>query len=149
MTLTLDPSLALHNPSTEKALDQCTLETMAATKVLRLLPSSTINASGATPSRPNDINGSRWVGHLSVGTITGTTPTLTATIEQSVDGANWITLATFTQLTGASSNSVQHLFAASATDYLRPLLPYVRVSYTVGGGSPVFNNLTISLYLDN
>lgn len=124
---------------------------MAATKILRLRSGFTVNATGTLTSQPtlNDINGAKWVGYLSVGTITGTTPTLDVTIQHSADGTNWVTLCTFTQLTGASGNTAQHVFAAAATDYLRPLLPYVRVTHTAGGTLPVFNSLTVNLLLDN
>ena len=83
-----------------------------------------------------------------VGTITGTSPTLDITLQHSSDGTNWVTLRAFSQLVSGSANSTTHLFAASATDYLIPVLPYVRASYTAGGTTPSFGSVTVKLLLD-
>lgn len=67
--------------------------------------------------------------YLNVTAASGTTPTLTVTVEDSPDGQTWYTLATFTQATGVTSE---------AKRVLDPFGRYLRVSYTVGGTAPSF-----------
>ncbi len=123
---------------------------MAARKQIVLINSATVTATGNTAAVPNDIpKHNRWIAFLSVGAIAGTSPTLDLVIQQSCDGVNWVTLHSFTQLTEESADSVQQGFAAQATDYLKPLMPYLRVARTVGGSdTPTFNNVTVKLLLD-
>ncbi len=122
---------------------------MSAQKAITLINAATINStSTSTPQTlPGRCKG--WVGVVSVTTITGSSPTLDITLQHSSDGTNWVTLRAFSQLVGGSANSTAHLFAAAATDYLIPLLPYVRASYTIGGtGTPTFNSVTVKLLID-
>lgn len=60
--------------------------------------------------------------------ISGTTPTLDASLEQSADGSSWSAVAAsaITQLTAAGSRTVAAAVTAN----------YVRVTSTVGGTSP-------------
>lgn len=93
------------------------------------------------------IFGRAWVAQISCGTVTGTSPTLDVTIQQSLDGTNWSTLIAFTQIT--SSNAVELKYAASSADYAKPLLNYVRCAITVGGtDTPTFNTVTVRLLID-
>jgi alpha-D-ribose 1-methylphosphonate 5-phosphate C-P lyase len=122
---------------------------MAIQKTLTLIDAATIIATSASTAQSIAPMYKRWVGVVTVGTITGTSPTLDITLQHSSDGTNWVTLRAFTQLVSGSASTTTHLFAAAATDYLVPLLPYVRASYTIGGSnSPTFNTVTVKLMLD-
>lgn len=70
---------------------------------------------------------SRLRAQLSVTALTGTTPTLDVVIEDTLDGTNWATVATFTQKTAAGSQTVD------ATGVFSDRL---RVRWTVGGTTP-------------
>lgn len=103
----------------------------------------TTTSAGATMSMPGSSN--EWVAQINVGTVSGTNPTLDAIIQHSLDGTTWSTLVAFTQITSSSASEIK--FAAAATDYLKPLLPLVRASFTVGGtDSPTFTTTTVKLY---
>jgi hypothetical protein len=120
---------------------------MAANYALTLLNSETVTTTGASPSQLVPQGYNRWIAQVSVGTVTGSTPSLTVTFEHSYDGANWTTLIAMTAITASSAQEVK--FAAAATDYLKPLMSYVRVSYAVSGtGSPTFNTTYARLLLD-
>jgi hypothetical protein len=122
---------------------------MACQTKIPLLASSTITASGTSTAVVLPAYYNCWVGFVSVGTITGTTPTLDITIQHSSDGTNWVSLIAFAQLVSGSASTTTHKFAAAATDYLIPLLPYCRISYTIGGSAtPTFNSLAVTLLLD-
>lgn len=122
---------------------------MSCQKAITLINAQTITSSSASTAQALPARGSKgWVGVVSVGTVTGTSPTLDITLQHSSDGTNWVTLRAFTQLVSGSANSTAHLFAAAATDYLIPLLPYVRASYTAGGTTPSFGSVTVKLLLD-
>lgn len=67
-------------------------------------------------------------GVLQLTTANGaTSPTLDATIEHSFDGNNWMTAASFTQITTATTTHEAVLPAV--------LGPYVRATITLGGGT--------------
>jgi hypothetical protein len=123
---------------------------MAANKQITFHKADIITATENTSAQAVSLPGhNRWVGFIKVGTITGTSPTLDVKIQHSADGTTWVDLLTFTQLTSGSANSSEVKFASSATDYLKPLLPFVRATKTVGGSSsPTFNAVTIQLLLD-
>lgn len=113
-----------------------------------LLPATTLTVTGAGVAIATPYQVTRWALVLSVAAITGTTPTLDVTVQHSLDGTNWITLRAFTQLAVAGANSTVHLLAAAATDYLNPILPYIRASYVVAGTTPSFASVTIRLLTD-
>lgn len=108
---------------------------------LILINSTTINSSSATSSTPVPATAKTWACVLSTGAKSGTGPTLDVTVQHSADGTNWVTLIAFTQVT--ADNAYEVKFAAAATDYLKPLLPYVRTSYTLGGTTPSFAAVTV------
>lgn len=123
---------------------------MACLNTLALLAASTINSTAQSTAVAIPKDARRWVGVLSVTTITGTSPTLDITIQHSSDGVTWVTLIAFTQLVAGSANTTFHKFAAAATDYLIPLLPYCRLSYVIGGSAgPTFNGVAVSLLFDS
>lgn len=122
---------------------------MGTKKVLNLLTSASVTASADATAVALPGNFSRWVVTTSLGTVTGTSPTLDITIQHSIDGTNWITLIAVTQRTAAHASTVLHTFAAAATDYLKPLLPYVRASYTIGGtNTPTFNTVVVNFFVE-
>lgn len=122
---------------------------MSCQKAITLINAATITSTSQSTAQPLPAICKAWVGVVSVTTITGTSPTLDIVLQHSSDGTNWVTLGTFSQLVAGSANSTAHLFAAAATDYLRPLLPYVRASYTIGGTStPTFNAVTVKLMIE-
>lgn len=121
---------------------------MACQERIILINASTITSTSVSTAYAVPAKFLRWAGLISVTTITGTAPTLDVTLQHSGDGTNWVTLLAFTQLGSGSANSTAHLFAAAATDYLKPILPYVRASYVVGGSaSPTFNGVSVSFLL--
>lgn len=120
---------------------------MACQEALTLINGATITETGAGSSVSPSPRKNKWAAYLSVGEVTGTNPTLDVTIQHSVDGTNWVTLIAMTQVT--TSSAVEHKFASSATDYLKPILPYVRASYVVGGtDEPTFAAVTVKLLVD-
>lgn len=122
---------------------------MAATKQIVLINAATITSSSASAATAVALPGhNKWAAYVVVaGAVAGSSPTLDITIQHSVDDTNWVTLIAMTQLTAAASETK---FASSATDYLKPILPYVRASYTIGGtGGPSFAGVTLKLLLDN
>lgn len=72
---------------------------------------------------------SKFRAQLNVIAASGTTPTLDVVVEDTLDGTNWNTIATFTQKTAAGVQAVD--VTGLFTDQLR-------VRWTVGGTSPSF-----------
>ena len=67
---------------------------------------------------------------LAVMAVSGTSPTLDVLLQDTVDGSNWNTIATFTQATGTGTD-MQNVTA--------PFGDQVRLSWTVGGtATPTF-----------
>lgn len=85
----------------------------------------TANGSGA-PVQVGDRHTLR--ASLSVSAASGTTPSLTVTLQTSEDGATWRTLQAFAAATGASAQRL----AASGLDR------YVRASWAITGTTPSF-----------
>jgi hypothetical protein len=72
---------------------------------------------------------SKFRAQLNVTAASGTTPTLDVVVEDSFDGTNWNTVATFTQKTAA---------AVQAVDVSGQFTDQLRVRWTIGGGTPSF-----------
>ena len=66
---------------------------------------------------------------LEVTTASGTLPTLDVIVEDTVDGTNYNTIATFAQKTAAGREVIRLTTAFTNT---------LRVSYTIGGTTPSF-----------
>lgn len=66
---------------------------------------------------------------LAVTAASGTTPTLDVVIEDSLDGTNWNTIATFAQKTAAGVQTV---------DVTGLFTSQLRVRWTIGGTTPSF-----------
>lgn len=73
---------------------------------------------------------SKFRAHLAVTAASGTTPTLDVVIEDTLDGTNWNTVATFTQKTAAATQAVD-VTGVVFGDRLR-------VRWTVTGTTPSF-----------
>lgn len=88
-----------------------------------------------------------WLGVFVAGTSTGTTPTLDVSLDLQDASGNWLLQAAkITQLTSApnyaSVSAGMHI--ASTGSMLLPA--YGRITWTLGGTSPVFPTVSISLY---
>lgn len=67
---------------------------------------------------------------------TGTSPTLTFSLDVSQDGTNWFSVATTAPLTAAGN---VRLVASNVIE------PFVRLSWTVGGTTPSFGNVKTTI----
>lgn len=88
-----------------------------------------------------------WLAVYIAGTATGTTPTLDVQLDvQDADGHWFPQVAKITQLTSAPNYSSVSagLHVAGAGSVVLP--QYCRVTWTLGGTSPVFPQASISLY---
>ncbi len=65
---------------------------------------------------------------LNVSAVSGTSPTLDVTIEDSPDGTNWYTHTSFTQATATTKEAKR----------ISNFGKFVRINYTIGGTSPSF-----------
>lgn len=100
-------------------------------------PSAARTATGQTGAIPTN-TGDKVSLFLNVTAATGTTPTLTVSVEWSVDGTNFGPAETpdaFTQVTAQGAKV--KAFDAKA--------PYYRVVYTIGGTTPSFT-FTVTSY---
>jgi hypothetical protein len=66
---------------------------------------------------------------LNIVGVSGTSPALTAVVEDSVDGVNWNTLASFPQKTAVGREVIS---------VSQPFAEILRVSWTITGGSANF-----------
>lgn len=114
----------------------------------QLVSNATVNTTGYAagtqfnnPMFESDDTGGVVVAVLAkvTGTVTGTSPTLSYVIETSVNGTDWYTVATMTNLT--SSGNSQRLVATGIVE------PLIRVSRNVGGTTPVFNGVNVDVVL--
>jgi hypothetical protein len=91
------------------------------------------SAARTTSSNSGTLSGfgdwSKFRAQLAVTAASGTTPTLDVVIEDSLDGANWNTVATFTQKTAAS---------VQAVDVTGLFSDQLRVRWTIAGTTPSF-----------
>jgi hypothetical protein len=79
---------------------------------------------------------SKFRAQLNVSAASGTTPTLDVVIEDTVDGTNWNTVATFTQKTAVG---------VQAVDITGLFTDQIRVRWTIGGTTPSFT-FDVKLY---
>lgn len=116
-------------------------------------PSETITTSNATKAgtalAPNRV----YLAELRVGgAVTGTSPTLDITVQDSVTGStSWQTIATFAQVTTTMSgvtNPENTAAAARGAALVRAFRvtdarPYVHIGVTAGGTTPSFSDVTV------
>lgn len=98
--------------------------------------SGTATASGAGSPVAGFEKVSQLVAQLEVTAASGTGPTLDVVLEDSVDGTNWSTVATFAQAT-AAGRSVQRVST--------PFTNRLRARHTVGGTVPSFT-FSVKIY---
>lgn len=93
-------------------------------------------ASGTTSAVSGYGRTSMMRAQLNVTAATGTAPTLDVVLEDTIDGSNWNTIASFTQATAVTRQVI---------NVPAPFGDQVRVRYTVGGTTPSFT-FTVLVY---
>ena len=114
---------------------------------LPAVASQTLTASGASASfqTPSGDSGRQGLAYLVIaGPVSGTSPSLTVSIQGSPDGTNWATLASFAAQTAATAAGVAIRLALSQV-----LEPFVRVSYTISGTTPSFGGVSVTLFFSD
>lgn len=101
-----------------------------------LLSSAARTATGAGAEMAGFEGANKLVCQLEVTAASGVGPTLNVTLEDTVDGTNWNTVATFTQATGVT-RSVQRVST--------PFTNKLRVSYAIAGTTPSFT-FSVKIY---
>jgi len=100
-----------------------------------LLASGAKTATGASTAVGGFAAARLLVLQLNVTATSGTAPTLDVVVQDTVDGTNYNTIATFTQATGTTREVIR--LTTAFTDTLR-------VSYTIGGVTPSFTFAVIT-----
>jgi hypothetical protein len=104
-----------------------------------LLASAARTTTGASTAIPGFAAAKLLVVQLEVTAASGTLPTLDVIVEDTVDGTNYNTIATFAQKTAAGREVIRLTTAFTNT---------LRVSYTVGGTTPSFT-FNVSTWADS
>ena len=99
-------------------------------RVQVLAPLAARTTMGNGTSRDNTATTAGGVGYLQVTAVSGTTPSMTAVIQHSVDAVTWVDLITFTAVT--ASNNAQRSMAPGTVNR------HTRVGWTISGTSPSF-----------
>ncbi|CAB4217194.1 hypothetical protein UFOVP1502_15 [uncultured Caudovirales phage] len=100
-----------------------------------LLASGARTTTASATAIPGFAAAAKLVMQLDVTVASGTTPTLDVVVQDTVDGTNYNTIATFTQATGVTREVIR--LTTAFTDSLR-------VSYTIGGVTPSFTFAVIT-----
>ena len=103
-----------------------------------LLASAARTVTASAAGIPGFAAANKLVIQLNVTAASGTTPTLDVVVQDTVDGTNYGTIATFTQATGTTKEVIR--LATPFTDTLR-------VVYTIGGVTPSFT-FSVLTYAD-
>lgn len=74
---------------------------------------------------------------LAVSAAAGTTPSMTAVVEDTLDGTNWNVLGTFTAVTAAG---------AQVLNIAEPFTDQLRVRWTISGTTPSFTFSVLASY---
>lgn len=110
-----------------------------------LLAGATLNAAGTTTSTVVEVNRpGECQARLTLGTVTGTTPTAQITVQSSDDitfASGVVTHGIFGPLTGTGAAQSNTARLIQTSIYKR----YVRLSVTLGGTSPVYTGSTLFL----
>ena len=106
-----------------------------AARAITLLPSAARTSSGSGDGSSAAAEFREGNILLDITAVSGTSPSLTVTVETSADGANWFAHTAFTAKTAAGKDVLKLANVGS----------YVRVSYAISGTSPSF---TFSVVLD-
>lgn len=102
--------------------------------VTSVVSNSTTSYVRANGSFERFVGGKAW---LNADYVSGTTTTLTVTLQHSPDGTNWIDYGVFSQVATTD--------LAAELDLTTPIYPNVRLKYTTTGTSPSYN-FTVNLY---
>ena len=97
-----------------------------------VLASTVATATGAGTALSGYAGADSLTFQLDVTAASGTTPTLDVLVQDSTDGVNFFTLATFAQAV-----TIAHTVQRVNMSTNKPL-DKLRVSYTIGGGTPSF-----------
>ena len=100
-----------------------------------LLASAARTTTAAGSAIPGFAAAAKLVMQLDVTAGSGTTPTLDVVVQDTVDGTNYNTIATFTQAVGVTREVIR--LSTPFTDSLR-------VSYTIAGVTPSFTFAVIT-----
>lgn len=132
---------------------------MAHDELLRLLgttgdPEQDISTTGNGTARFVGKNKSFLAAARVGGDVTGSSPTLNLNIYESADGTNSFALvASFAQITDEQVGYIATSTPRYEVPGEDPLVisftttkDYIRCSYTVGGTTPVFNDVSVELY---
>lgn len=114
---------------------------MAALRQETIINNATFSSTVTSPAIPND-GRSAWVLVSKVGAMT-TTPTMTVTINASLDGVNWYLIDTQTVIN--AGNTVQRTVYAIGSTKGPILEPFIQVVATFGG-SGNFANTVVALF---
>ena len=106
-----------------------------AARAIMLLPSAARTTSGASDGSSAAAEFREANVLLDITAVSGTTPSLTATVETSADGTSWFTHTAFSAKTAAGKD-IQKLGSLGS---------YLRVSYAISGTTPSF---TFSVVVD-
>lgn len=118
---------------------------MACNREVALVTNGTITATGSGSAVLANIGQKAVImGWAKVGTVTGTTPSMTVDFQHSPDGTNWKTAFTATAIT--TSNQVEW---KRDTAYGLGYFNYWRANYTVTGTTPNFATVNISIYVED
>lgn len=93
------------------------------------VPLAARTVSGSSPAVAGYAGASTLRAQLNVTAASGTTPSLSVTIEDSLDGANWNTIGTFAAKTAA---------AREVINVTTPFADRVRISWAITGTTPSF-----------
>ena len=113
----------------------------AAIHGIELINSSSITTTTNTDATLLPANARDFVCIMKADNNGGTTPTMDVVIEHSHNQTDWLTLATFTQVTTSAAYELEQLTTALIT-----ALPYVRATITLGGTSPDYQVELVVLY---
>lgn len=112
---------------------------MARTQDATLVASAarTTSADGGTLEGFGDVTAARV--QLDVTAASGTTPTLDVVLEDTLDGATWNVIGTFTQKTGVSREVINlHAGKAESATFQPLFARRWRVRWTIAGTTPSF-----------
>ena len=104
-----------------------------------------VASASRTTTGNSGVLGGRYGGYtqiraqLDVTAVTGSTPTLDVTIEDTLDGSNWNTIGTFTQATGVTREVIEiYPKETPGAGFAATFSGRFRIVWTIGGTTPDF-----------
>ncbi|MGD9581588.1 MAG: hypothetical protein AB7V50_09465 [Vampirovibrionia bacterium] len=101
---------------------------MATKGIITFLPATSRTSSGNSGNGTYLGDNNEAVVYLDVTAVSGTTPTLDVTVQDTIDGTNWDTVGSFTQASSAGREAIR----------INNFSRFMRVSYTMAGTDPDF-----------